>query len=106
MDDEELSELAECLEDACQEAERTGLRVYDGYLMPDSSCCPFGALIYRRFPGRLHPWPWDVNAGVPRDVVEGFMRGFDNKPSRDGVIDERAFTLGRQFRERYVGGGK
>ena len=105
LTDDELSELAECLDDACAEAIRKGKRIQpcDDANFHETNCCPFGALM-----GFAYPFPHLVSAyfALPLQTVEDFMGGFDvGDPSRK--IKSAAFQLGRYFRERYVtGGGK
>jgi hypothetical protein len=103
MTDEELSELAECLQDACTTVpppfsvsselmDRGGL-----------SCCPMGALCgVTGWVGHRFPLPDYVEGSVklPMNIAGAFIRGFDG----GGTIpsdDPRAFALGRLFREQY-----
>ncbi len=96
MTDEELSELAECLEDACQKHIANGGKI--GYY---PYYCPVGAMLRARTPG----WSNAAEAlGVPVNIISGFMAGFDgdNKGGYGFNDDPRAFDLGRQFSERYT----
>lgn len=106
MTPEELSELAECLDDACREAQRGGWRIVPccGANVPRGECCPFGALIG---PDDNPPYPTFVTVSncLRRDDmisdVRAFMRGFDGYPNVPDPLPRDAFLLGRSFRERY-----
>jgi hypothetical protein len=104
MDDEELSELAECLEDACQAAVRRG-RCVSQYRLMDN-CCPLGALIngnrHLGFPGALRT---AEVTGIDFGTALGFMAGFDGATCPPAG-ESRAFAIGRLFREKYVGADK
>ncbi len=100
MTDEDLSELAECLLDACRglklrpfgEREPHGPGAY-----PWASCCPLGAMVGERYPNPGFVAEW---LGIPDAVAYGIARGFDGKSINTiSPIDERAYYLGRLFRE-------
>jgi len=95
MTDEQLSELAECLADACRGKR---LRPFNARDMFGPSCCPLGALIGDQYPNPGHV----ANAtSIPSEITYGIARGFDGdgQVSVGGTIDPRAFALGRLFRE-------
>lgn len=106
---DELSELGEALEDACQEAIRKGfpIRAAQKTLCSKLGCCPMGALLPG---GPMFPSPRHVEAqlGIPKNIVWSFMVAFDGNIDSAGANDSPdAFALGRLFREKYVtGGGK
>jgi hypothetical protein len=96
---DEISEFAECLWDACAEAERRGLTVRPtrGEVgQCKTECCPLGALL-----GDDYPLPWDAYAklessGVSQADLCDFLAGFDgHRRSRIGLV-----ALGRRFREQ------
>lgn len=74
LSDDEVSDLSECLWDACKEAERAGTRVTIRLLVMSKTCCPFGALLG----GEGFPGPTTVanETGIPREDVLEFMKGF------------------------------
>lgn len=92
MNDEELSELAECLEDACCEkaASKPGMGHEWGQY------CPLGALFNFRFTNKplVSLVPLDI------EISSGIAAGFDGE-LYDAAHDIRAYALGMQFRERY-----
>lgn len=102
MTDEQLSELAEALDDACQERVREGWTITAGEGV--KHCCPFGALGHRS-----HPMPYVMRQYVPENIAASFMNGFDGNrisnlrffPRSHLGFDIRAFNLGRSFRVRY-----
>lgn len=95
MDADELSELAECLQNACDEWITKGGRIapFEGNVtFGDGRCnCPVGALVGAHYP--LPSWLGDMGP------VEwhGFMRGFDEDAPGDGDF----IALGHLFREQY-----
>lgn len=94
MSDEELSELAECLQDACEKDPR-------GVSADSINCaCPLGALFSTE-----HARPFQRSVPLPPDVYFGFVRGFqDNSPdyASDVIsVDARAYALGQLFRKHY-----
>lgn len=99
MSDDEISELAECLEDACQ---RSPVPVSAMDLL--TACCPFGALVRTGevgAPGRPSANTIYYNMiGLTADEAEAFMCGFDGLSVRP-ACDERLHALGLQFKERY-----
>lgn len=98
MTDEELSELAEALQDACDLARYRGHKIGN----TGACTCPFGALLFPVDPEGMRPWPFDIEARtqLPHAIAEGFTRGFDDNRMCDS--DPRAFALGRLFREQYI----
>lgn len=97
--DEDLSELAECLEDACCEAERRGMRIVpddwrDAYL---NCCCPMGAIMN----GNSYPSGEDLLffRGIDPKVSEDFINAFGTAEYL-AKYDYRVADLGRLFRER------
>lgn len=98
MTDEELSELAELLQHECN------CRISEGYRVvpwPERrgsglECCPIGAAF--SVPRGLAPFDW-VNNPLPTDVAQEIQRGFDGFGPVG--VDNRAFALGRLFREQY-----
>lgn len=100
MTDEELSELAECLEDACRGRILAGFhdrRTVYGV----RSCCPLGAAVFA-VDGSNYPNPKCAAQilGIPEQIGWSIARGFDgDEPSRQ-MHDQRAFDLGRLFREQ------
>lgn len=100
MTDEELSELAECIADAIAVA---GICVRPFYERspvpygPGVTTCPLGAMVGERYPNPGFVAKW---LGIPEPVAYGFARGFDGKSINTiSPIDERAYYLGRLFRE-------
>ena len=105
MTDEELSELAECLQDACVGAPVGTL---------DGDWCPLGALMAEQCDGGGRHRPGGHYAskvlGIPEGVALSFIHGFEGA-TRQGVtyrqglaifVDDRAFALGRLFREEFA----
>lgn len=93
MNDEELSEFAECLEDACQQAIAKGLKVVPvskSYLRAgenDHTCnCPLGHMLNDSYPYRFD-----------NEVFYDFYSAYD-RPNECG---SPGAVLGRQFQERY-----
>jgi hypothetical protein len=101
MTPDELSELAECLEDACREAELRGWIVGPPIVgNPTPCCCPFGALIAGR--GPRVPTPGQVlmcGVAIHYDSISAFMHGFDGLSC---LVLSGEYALGRLFREQYV----
>lgn len=97
MTDEELSELAEALEDACQEIAR-----YGGKVGASWDCfCPLGALFKPLSDSRLViRRPASCSVPLPVPVACGFGWGFDGADFEEWW-DRRAYELGQQFREKY-----
>jgi hypothetical protein len=99
--DEDYSELAECLESACQALIASGGAIGQ----TNGTCCPFGALIAPVRPAWSQPFPDMVTfTGIREGIAAGFMRGFDGDEMY--TADIRAFNLGRQFRARYIPGAE
>lgn len=109
LSDDELSELAECLEDACQERIRQGYRIAPPNAQVDAGeCCPLGALLLQPEVGMpAHPAAATVSSrtGLPWLIAASFMAGFDEtcRPSSASWA-RKAVALGRMFREKYVSG--
>ena len=96
MTDEEISELAECLEDACREAIATGRIVSRSrFFEAHDNLCPLHAAA--EFGGGRSP---GVLRGLPQPYYGSFVRGFDNRPA-GAFTDPRLYALGQQFAERY-----
>lgn len=98
MTDEELSELAECLEDACQARIAEGKRI--GPTQMGDRMCPLGALLNSPlvpFPGAYRV---EKETRIPCSVASGFINGFDGHQVYPGD-NLAAFNLGRSFRERH-----
>jgi hypothetical protein len=96
--DEEMSELAECLQDACEDAQRVGMRlVPQSFGLPTNGDCPLGAAT-----GYRYPFAHDAARylQIEQAVAFGFVRGFDGATNPSNG-DWRAFNLGRLFREQY-----
>lgn len=92
MSDEDLSELAEALEDACVAAKAKGKNV--SVFRLTGCVCPLGAMF-----GGTFPWANTI-LFLPLSVTTGFACGFDgNEPAGD----PRAFALGAAFRRRALG---
>ncbi len=100
MDAEELSELAECLQDACEEAIRNGYAVLPGDESPELGlhCCPFGALVFPAEPCFPFASLLEDKLGLPMSDICDFMRGFDMGLGGN----EDMAKLGRLFRAQYV----
>ncbi len=111
MTDEEIDELAEVLEDACQEHERNGGVVGDPdrheYPAEFDCKCPFACLL-----GGPDTQPQSMVIATHCDIevtdALSFTLGFDafpraSAPSNCKPFDERLFDLGRKFRATYVG---
>ena len=113
MTDDELSELAEALDNACQEWTAAGGVIEPRDRGETHQCaCPFGAHIDAedRYPG--HTTVIRLTR-LPRSVVVGFIRGFDGydpfaesttcrlRALVEATSDDRAVELGGQFRRRY-----
>ncbi len=92
MTPDEMSELAEALDDACAEAVAKGcvIRPHTGPPRP-GECCPFGALLGRQYPDAYYA---AEVARVPVGFVLGFMQAFDCARLRPGVP---AFDMGHRF---------
>ena len=93
MTDDEISELAECLEDACQQSAVPVSRTGKG-----DCCCPFGAMaIWPR-----NPMAYVVarSTGLAVEDARAFIHGYDGL-SRSRTDDPRLYALGKQFAERY-----
>lgn len=95
ISDEALSELAECIDDACQDAISTGKRVapvHNSYLedgRDDPECnCPLGYMLGDSYP-----------IGMRDELLSDFVAGYD--APRNDYCDSPGFTLGKFFRERY-----
>lgn len=99
MTDEEISEFAEALEWACQEAITKGFTISN---LGQCCCCPMGALI-EPLGAVTHPDCWKAaNAlNIAADEARSFMRGFDGWPKMQWGHDERLYRLGNQFRSKY-----
>lgn len=103
MTDEDLSELAECIQDACESTCRPiapfDLRYRVPGLLP---CCLLGALLDDDEKWGRYPNPGQAGdaLGIPREVSYGLSRGFDGS-DQSSFDDPRAFALGRFFREQY-----
>ena len=95
---DELSELAECLDDACQVAMSFGLRIGKA----EYDCCPLGAAMGPSINRQPSPGTAASFLGIPYRVAALFVSGFDGHV----VPDSDAYNLGRSFRERYVGADK
>lgn len=94
MTDDEMSEFAEALDDACRGRSDVHTTFFD--LFGDINWCPLGAL----FKTNERPSEPEECPGIPADVMLGFIDGYDGKaPKKRG--DQRAFALGRLFRELY-----
>lgn len=98
MTDEEMSEFAECMADACR---RSRLRVTA--TMGGTRCCPLGALFGGTVDPDGHtilrlPTTYDLIHVLPAEVTRGFLAGFDGMSPAG---DMRAFELGRAFAELY-----
>jgi hypothetical protein len=106
--DEEIDELAEALEDGCQEQGRNGGLVGDLDLDALLYCrCPFACLL-----GGADPQPQSMVIATHCDIevtdALSFTLGFDAFPKASAPrnchpFDVRLFDLGRQFRAKYVG---
>lgn len=102
--DDDYSEFAEALDDACQEWLAKGGRIGDDATR-DECACPLGAAMDHpdvRFPGRLVA---SMSLGISCTLAWDFARGFDGDAARGTNVDRRAYALGQQFRAKYVGGG-
>lgn len=98
LSDDELSELAECIEHACQEAIGDGVFIRPGGEPRGPDCnCPLGALAHTRY-----PWPSEASraTGLHEQTAASFMLGYDGAGDAF-ACDRGAYDLGRQFRERY-----
>lgn len=100
MTDEQLSELAECLEYVCQEAISKGLKVrpvdasYGGDGRDDPACnCPIGYLT-----GKSYPYAGDLREFANGDALWTFAQSYDKPKDMD---TRPAAALGRLFRELY-----
>ena len=96
MSPDELSELAECLQDACEEAERRGKRIVPYGLRMRDTCCPLGALVNESYPGMLY------DLDLPLWFTDAFIDGFDGQ--RQPFTEEwrDAWYMGAAFRAQYV----
>lgn len=96
MTDDEISELAECLWDACAEAERNGKHIGDRRgLAPPLPLCPLEAL--------TGDYNLPNNAKLLRlswREISAFGHGFDYGDFGSGSM----FDLGRRFREQALSG--
>lgn len=115
MDIDELSELAECLIDACEKAEKLGLIVTPNMDMNANSCCPMGALIlprYRPLPSLIpaqnrYPLPNNqillniLGDNITEAEISDFMAGFDGLARFDYVRSTTFLDLGNNIRIRF-----
>lgn len=99
LSDEELSELAECLEDACQEIISCGESVSSARGRWDCYC-PLGALFKPLWGERVVRRPSEFVVSLPKGIAAGFGYGFDGCEMEMGW-DPRAYELGKLFREKY-----
>jgi hypothetical protein len=101
MTDDEISELAECLWDACAEAERDGLIVCPAnHHARERGCCPFGAAL-----GKPYPTADEAAAslGLSPDAAVDFTSAFDIGDR--SVWASRGMTdLGIRFRAQALSG--
>lgn len=99
MSDEDFSELAEALEDACVKYFDAG-RIISSFDEPNH-LSPFGALLEGSM-GRI-PYPETVETitGIPAAVVGAFNQGFMGS-KRFSYFSVKAYNLGRQFRDQWV----
>jgi len=97
MKDEDFSELAEALEQACETAEKNGYTVSSWDIPGHVS--PWGALLRN---GRS-PYPETVQAmtGIPAALVGAFNQGFGGS-KRHPWFSVKSHALGVQFRERWM----
>jgi len=101
--DEEMSELAECLADACANVPRPFVVTDAETRLDRLGCCPMGALVgLTGWVGHRYPLPdYVMNAtGLPDTVAGAFIRGFDGG-SPIPSDDPRVTDLGRLFHEEY-----
>jgi len=101
MSDDEISELAEALENACRAFERMGGCITSAHMT--FGRCPIEALLRRI--GDPHP-SGDVAAKLLKidpGAAWSFMAGFDGDRTyrNEPDSDRRLFQLGRLFREQY-----
>lgn len=95
MTDDEVSELAECLWDACAEAEKHGKRVGPRLACaPPLPVCPLEALT-----GEYNLPTAASLAGLSRRQVDEFGAGFDSGHDGNPLKD-----LGCRFREQALSG--
>ena len=101
MTDEELSELAEALQNACDVWIARGGRI--GWKQGDKKCrCPFGAM---RVKGDRFPSVKTVSRSlkIDRSVARAFTLGFDVGGGwTEGCGSIQGFDLGKQFRAQYA----
>jgi len=103
LSDDEISELAEALWDACAASGRKV--VPDDDLVGAGCCCPFGALIPMAPPSWLgdgYPTASTVSArvNITRQDADAFMRGFGSDSRCSSPLE----LLGRRFREQALSG--
>lgn len=115
--EDELSELAEALEAACDEAEQLGYKItpFHNYWPKNKNyCCPFGALLVLekttttlcdRYPAAMQA---SVRLQIPWEVVLGFIAGFENENSSISMFNSKytlfcsAKEMGKIFRYKYL----
>jgi hypothetical protein len=100
MDDDELSEFAECLQSACDEWIAAGGTIGPEpltYVYRDKCRCPLGATFLRgpRFPNGFEASR--VISGLDEGSAGDFIDGFEGLQ----YGTSSAFALGRLFREQY-----
>lgn len=91
MTDDELSEFAEALADACER---------DGRVSESALHCPLAAATGK--PGLCGAYDAAERLGVPPEFALNFTLGFDGLIAIDTEeLDRKGFALGRLFRELY-----
>lgn len=98
LSSEDLSEIAEMLDDACQQWIAKGGKIGKTASYVSRCRCPFGAMVPE---GPPQPTPTAVvgYTGMPHNFVSDFMIGFDESFR---LPKTRAQMLGIGFFEKYV----
>ncbi len=100
--DDEISEIAELLWNACREAEERGMKISSS--REPNCCCPMGAL-YGASPGDPDYIRFHVVEDLPDLFRKGFWKGFDGYVINYRCKEtNRGWELGQRFREQALSG--